>query len=138
MFSRASLPLKCARVRAFVLLACVCLILPAAARPAFAASVIFQDGFESGSFGAAWTTSATNAGRSTVTSEFAPASGNNHLVLDDGLDDATNSVAEATLQLDLSYKRNVVLTFAAKSLGNEPNNILSTRSTAEITGEGRR
>lgn len=37
------------------------------------------------------------------------------------MSDAANSVAEATLTLDLAHKKNVVLSFKAKSLGNEPN-----------------
>ncbi|HEX8680561.1 MAG TPA: hypothetical protein VF683_11410, partial [Chthoniobacterales bacterium] len=57
-----------------------------------------------------------------VTSDFAPASGSKHLVLDDQVDDEVHSISEATLKLDLTYKKNVVLTFAARSLGNEPNN----------------
>jgi hypothetical protein len=42
------------------------------------------------------------------------------LVLDDSVSDALYSVAEATLRLDLTNKKNVVLSFKSKSLGNEP------------------
>ena len=59
-------------------------------------------------------------GRAMVTSDYRPASGQRHLVLDDSVNDALYSVAEATLQLDLSHKKDVVLSFKAKSLGNEP------------------
>ncbi|MFL6530261.1 MAG: hypothetical protein ACJ8KX_07305, partial [Chthoniobacterales bacterium] len=85
-------------------------------------AVIFQDGFESGVLGSEWITSGTNTWRVAINSDYGPATGAKHLVLDDSVDNATNSVAEATLKLDLTYKKNVVLTFAAKSLGNEPNN----------------
>ncbi len=84
------------------------------------AATVFQDGFESGSLGNAWSTSATNDGRVAVTSEFQPANGSKHLLLDDSNNDLTYSVAEATLKLNLAGKKNVVLSFKAKSLGNEP------------------
>jgi hypothetical protein len=84
------------------------------------AATIFQDGFESGSLGSQWSTSKTNDGRVTVTSNYNPAAGAQHLVLDDSVNDAIYSVAEATLIVDLSHKKNVVLSFQAKSLENEP------------------
>ncbi len=84
------------------------------------AAVLFQDGFESGALGPAWSVAATNDGRATVTSNFAPATGTQHLVLDDAVNDVLYSVAEATLTLDFSNKKNIVVTFKAKSLGNEP------------------
>jgi uncharacterized repeat protein (TIGR01451 family) len=55
-----------------------------------------------------------------VTTQHGPATGNNHLVLDDSVSDAVYSVAEAVLRLNLAGKKNVVLTFKAKSLGNDP------------------
>jgi hypothetical protein len=88
--------------------------------PSARAATIFQDGFESGTLGSAWTTSATNDGRVAVASEFEPANGGKHLLLDDSKNDVTYSVAEATLRLNLTGKKNVVLSFRAKSLGNEP------------------
>lgn len=83
------------------------------------AATLFQDGFESGSLGA-WAASGVNHGRVLVTTNHSPATGQWHLVLDDSVNDALFSVAEATLPLDLSNKRNVVLGFKATSLGNEP------------------
>ena len=101
------------------------------------AATLFQDGFESGSL-AVWSASALNDGRVTVTTDFSPASGQWHLVLDDSVNDAIYSVAEATVQLDLSHKRNVVLAFKARSLGNESNgppagNFSGTRSFDAVT-----
>jgi hypothetical protein len=84
-----------------------------------AAANLFSDGFEQGTLRAAWSVSATNQGRATVTTTNTPATGSYHLVLDDRVNDAIASASEATLSLDLSYKKNVALTFKAKSLGNE-------------------
>lgn len=84
------------------------------------AATVFQDGFESGSLSPAWTVLTTRDGRATVSTNHVPASGQWHLILDDSADDALYSVAECTLRLDLANKKNVVLSFKAKSLGNEP------------------
>jgi hypothetical protein len=86
------------------------------------AVAVFQDGFESGTLSPAWTISTTQDGRATVSTNHGPASGQYHLILDDRVDDALYSVAECTLRLDLANKKNVVLSFKAKSLGNEPHN----------------
>lgn len=83
------------------------------------ATTIYQDDFESGALGSAWSTSFTNNGRAVVTGDYQPASGANMLLLDDGINDALYSVSEATLTLDLSLKKNVVLSFKAKALGND-------------------
>ncbi|HEX8680123.1 MAG TPA: hypothetical protein VF683_09195, partial [Chthoniobacterales bacterium] len=83
-------------------------------------AVIFEDGFESGALAAPWAVSTTNNGRVAATSDFAPASGSKHLLIDDSANDATYSLGEATLSLNLSGKKNVVLKFKAKSVGNEP------------------
>lgn len=88
-----------------------------ASGPAASAATLFQDGFEQGLD--AWTMGTTNQGRVTASTEHVPASGTSHLVLDDAVNDSTASVAEATVTLDLSDKKNVVLQFKAKSLGNE-------------------
>ncbi|MDB6138581.1 MAG: hypothetical protein JWO94_1653 [Verrucomicrobiaceae bacterium] len=84
------------------------------------AATVFQDGFEDPALGPSWTTGSTNNGRVSVTSANGPANGAQHLVLDDSVNDATSSVAEAVLHLNLTNKKNVVLSFNAKSLGNEP------------------
>lgn len=86
-----------------------------------AVETIFQDGFESGALGPQWSISTSNDGRATVTTNFNPASGQWHLVLDDAVDDVILSRTEATLQLDLRNWTAVWLTFRGKSLGNEPN-----------------
>ncbi|HUL51044.1 MAG TPA: hypothetical protein VLU94_00525, partial [Candidatus Nitrosotalea sp.] len=83
-------------------------------------AVIFQDGFESGNLGPQWSVATSNDGRVTVSTNFSPATGQWHMILDDSVADAIYSSATATLQLDLFNKRNVMLSFKAKSLGNEP------------------
>lgn len=83
------------------------------------AGILFQDGFESGTLSSEWVAAGTGDGRTQVSSDFGPQEGTKHLVLDDAVTDANSSVAEATLTLNLSFKKNVVLTFQAKSLGNE-------------------
>ena len=87
--------------------------------PSSSASTLFDDGFEAGQLGTAWSTSVTSQGRVTVSTANVPATGSNLLILDDSVSDATYSVAEATISLDLTNKKNVVLSFKAKSLGNE-------------------
>jgi len=94
------------------------------------AATLFEDGFESG---LGWTVTTTNQGRAAVSGAHGPAAGAAHLILDDSVDDAINSVAEATFTVDLGHKENVVLNFKAKSLGNEPHaapagNFTSTRN----------
>lgn len=84
------------------------------------AGIVFEDGFESGTLGPAWNVSTTQDGRVTVSATHAPASGQRCLVLDDAVDDGIYSVAQATLHLNLLQKKNVVLSFMARSLGNEP------------------
>ena len=84
-----------------------------------AGGVVFQDGFEADSLGALWTVSGTNQMRVTVSSNYGPAGGEQHLILDDASSDAVSSVTEATLALDLSNRKNVVLSFKVKSLGND-------------------
>ncbi|MDX1927594.1 MAG: hypothetical protein SFV81_13820 [Pirellulaceae bacterium] len=97
------------------------------------AEQLFNDGFESGSLGSAWSISRIYDGRVQVSTAYGPATGAAHLVLDDSVSDALFSAAEATLTLDLSSKKTVILSFKAKSLGNEPHNpptdnFTSTRS----------
>jgi uncharacterized repeat protein (TIGR01451 family) len=94
------------------------LLLLLAGTPALSAATLFEDGFEQGL--SAWTPSTTNQGRVTADTAHGPASGTHHLILDDSANDSTSSVAEATLALDISYTRNLILEFKAKSLGNEP------------------
>jgi len=84
------------------------------------AAVVFKDGFENGSLGPKWSISKTNDGRVKVSTKRGPATGAAHLIADDRVDDALYSAAEATLRLNLANKKNVVLSFKAKSLENEP------------------
>ncbi len=90
---------------------------------------VFQDGFES-PLGALWSVSSTANGRAEIRADFEPATGTGHLVLDDSVSDATFSAAEATIALDMSNKKNAVLTFKAKSLGNEPHSPPTTTYSA--------
>lgn len=85
-----------------------------------AAAILQEQGFEEGLSAPTWTTGGTQDGRAVVTGVNGPATGSSHLVLDDAVTDAAFSAAEATLKLDLSNKKGVVLTFKAKSIGNEP------------------
>ncbi len=83
-------------------------------------ATVFQDGFEVEPLGSQWSASGSNDGRAQIRQDHSPAGGARHLILDDGVSDALFSVAEATLALELANKKNVVLSFKAKSLGNEP------------------
>jgi len=81
-------------------------------------AVLLNDGFEK-KLATAFAFSKTQQGRAYITNLHSPATGQLHLVLDDSTSDAVFSVAEATATLDLTRKRNVVLNFKSKSLGNE-------------------
>jgi uncharacterized repeat protein (TIGR01451 family) len=81
-----------------------------------AAEPLVQDGFESG---LSWSITKTNDGRARVISNDSPAAGASHLLLDDAIDDAVFSVAEASISLDLTDRKNVTLSFMAKNVGNE-------------------
>ncbi len=83
-------------------------------------ATIFHDGFEAGSISPAWEISTTGDGRVRASSDHGPAAGQWQMVMDDSVSDALYSSASATIRLNLSNKRNVVLSFKAKSLGNEP------------------
>ncbi|HWB04160.1 MAG TPA: hypothetical protein VG796_14125 [Verrucomicrobiales bacterium] len=84
------------------------------------AATLIEEGFESGMPGAPWETSVSAEGRVTATTEFQPATGTKHLVLDDTTTNEVYSAAHLTLRLDLSQKKDVQLSFKARSLGNEP------------------
>ena len=86
---------------------------------ALRAATVFQEGFEEESLGPEWALSATEQGRVTVDTQHEPATGLKHLILDDSVSDATFSAAEAILRVDLEFQKEVVLTFKAKSLGND-------------------
>jgi len=97
------------------------------------ADTLFEDGFEAG---LGWTVTTTNDGRAAVSTEQGPATGAAHLILDDAVSDALNSVAEAAFTVDLANKRNVVLNFKAKSLGNEPHEVTAGNFTTTRNYDG--
>ena len=84
------------------------------------AGVLFSDDFEGAALAPSWSAATTVNGRVAISENFEPSSGTGHLVLDDSVNDANYSVAEAILTVDLAHRKNVVLQFRAKSLGNEP------------------
>src|SRR6059036_3052135 len=68
-----------------------------------ATAVPFSETFESGYLDAsAWTISTTSDGQALVTSDFGPAGGTNHLVLQDRNPDTIYSRTEVTLSLNLA------------------------------------
>lgn len=93
-------------------------------------ATIFYEGFETGALGVNWSLSPFNSGRCSVSTNGFPAIGQWHLVLDDGQNDAVFSLSECVLGLNLANRKNVVLSFRAKSVGNEPN----TPPTTNFTG----
>src|SRR5436190_18369802 len=83
------------------------------------AATLFYDGFEAAP-SAQWDLTSAPDGRATITTNFGPSAGTHMLVLDDAIDDANYSLATAMLSVNLRNRKNVVLSFDAKSLGNEP------------------
>jgi hypothetical protein len=79
----------------------------------------FSDGFESGTVSPYWIMSGTAEYRTQVNTNWFPHTGNWHLCLDDSLSGSLFSRNECTLGLDLDGYTNVVLTFWAKSYGDE-------------------
>lgn len=104
-------------LRAIVFSLCVLLSLHGGAL----AEVLHRNGFEGTTVGPGWTLGRTKQGKPLVSKLFLPAGGIRQLLLQDSKQDAVASVAEATLSLDLANRRNVVLVFKAKSVGNQPN-----------------
>jgi len=86
--------------------------------PVARGEVLFEDGFEDGL--SRWQISTTADGRAITSGDHEPATDTRHLVMDDAASDANFSVAEASVSLDLTRRRNVVLNFKSKSLGNDP------------------
>ncbi|MDB6139438.1 MAG: Conserved repeat domain protein [Verrucomicrobiaceae bacterium] len=84
------------------------------------AATIFQDGFEDPVLGPLWSKFVTSNGRVSLSSQFTPATGLQSMILDNSVANSGKSLAMATLVLDLSHKKNVVLSWKAKSLGNQP------------------
>ncbi|MCX7046542.1 MAG: hypothetical protein NTX50_13785 [Candidatus Sumerlaeota bacterium] len=84
-----------------------------------AASIPFFEGFESGALDPWWESTGTNTYRTLVTSANTPRTGSHHLTMDSSV---SGSFArnELTLTVNLSSCHNVILTFWAKSFGDEP------------------
>ena len=83
------------------------------------ASLPFVDGFESGRLEPWWTFTGHGPRNALVTPLNGPRSGALHLTLDAG-GSGVNARNEITLGLDLGGYANVLLRFAAKTLGDEP------------------
>ncbi len=100
------------------------------------AATLLQEGFESGQTPPEWSFTGTNQCRVTLETQYQPASGLYHMVLDDRVIDTSFSVAEATVRLNLAHKRDVVLSFMAKSLFNEPHEPPSGNFSSERAYDG--
>ncbi len=107
-----------------------------ASAQAVSADILFQDGFESGTLRQGWVPTITNQGRVEISSNNGPATGTAHLVLDDHFSDTTFSSAQITLLLDLTNKKNVILSFKSKSLGNEPHSFPNGNFTGARNYDG--
>lgn len=80
-------------------------------------TVLFEEGFESGSLGPQWTITGTGTHRTLVTPANGPR-GSHHLTMDSSVD-GSNARNEATLTLDLSGREDVELSFWMKEVGDE-------------------
>lgn len=78
----------------------------------------FNDGFESGTLGAAWETGVTEEGRIRVLSDL-PRNGSYSVVLDDSVAGAATSEAALILTADLTGQAEVTLNFGWHDLGDE-------------------
>jgi len=78
----------------------------------------YSDGFESGALGTEWSEYTTEDGRVRVSSDY-PYSGTYSLLLDDSVDDTTDSVAAAILTIDLSGQSDVELNFWWREFNDE-------------------
>ncbi|MCG3195563.1 MAG: hypothetical protein GHCLOJNM_00029 [bacterium] len=76
----------------------------------------FHEDFESGVLDPYWEVTGTGSHRAEVESNFAPHSGSQHVVMDNPSGYSRN---EVTLFMDLEGWKNLVLSFWAKSLGDE-------------------
>ena len=83
------------------------------------AEILYSENFERLPLGPEWSLANPGTGRARVTTEFEPLEGKQHLVLDDSANDAVSASAQAILRVDLNNRRNVILQFQVKSLGNE-------------------
>src|SRR5690242_2226169 len=85
----------------------------ACARPVHGAGpqVLFYDGFEAGPLDTnRWTVRSLNDGQAIVTTNFAPAAGNAHLLLQDAVSDDIYSRVTATFSLNVHGYTNLLLT----------------------------
>ncbi|MGV3664389.1 MAG: M36 family metallopeptidase [Prosthecobacter sp.] len=83
-----------------------------------APEVVFEDGFETGSFKPEWVISGTATHRTQISTANGPRSGTAHLVMDSSTD-VNLSRNEATLTLNLAGKSDVALSFWMKESGDE-------------------
>jgi len=79
--------------------------------------VMFYDGFETGSFGAGWSTSTSGAGRIQITSAYSPI-GSYHVTMD-SMSSGTYGDCEMTLSLNLSQVTEADLSFMFKEFNDE-------------------
>jgi hypothetical protein len=76
---------------------------------------IFSETWESGSLASAWSVTGTNSYRAQITTANGPHGGTRHLTMD-ASSSGPNTRTEATLTLDLSNRKNVLLTFLGKGV----------------------
>jgi hypothetical protein len=87
---------------------------------------VFDDNFESGTFGAEWSTNSTGNGRILLTRNHYP-SGKYHVVMDTSVD-GPYALNELILTVDLTGKTGVLLSFFAQEFGDEPHAMPSSFS----------
>lgn len=100
-----------------------------------AAKFPFSEGFESGRLRSFWQTNSTNEGRIRITSQNGPNLGNNHIVLDDAVQNTSQSLNELILTIDLSGQANAVLTFHHKEF-NDADHPLPLTFQGSFNGDG--
>ncbi|MCG3150259.1 MAG: hypothetical protein PCFJNLEI_03740 [Verrucomicrobiae bacterium] len=84
------------------------------------AGLPFTEGFESGAFSSYWTITGSYQFRTILTNAYSPHGGSRQLTMDTSIN-ALAARNEATLGINLAGYTNVVLSFWAKSFGDESN-----------------
>ena len=102
---------------AFTLTA-ACWLSGASAASAQVASFPFSEGFESGAQDPWWSVQTTNQGYVKISADNSPQTGQYHLLMASSVDGA-DSIASATLSIDLAGKQGVVLEFSMKEFSDE-------------------
>ena len=95
---------------------------------------VFQDNFETGNLGSAWTTQTTATGRIQVTGQYGTSSGNFALAMDSSTDDS-NSLNEAIWTVDLAGVFSPSLVFDHISFSDE-DDVLPQNYTGSSIGDG--